>query len=310
MNWQFLFLGALIGIFTVNGACKRAEAEDGSEVKIIGGAEDYTVHTEAVLLASPLQKGVLLCTGTVVRDDLVLTAAHCLENTKYTYLVVNAAVNKNIKPVKSIDRIIFPGYKPGDGPESDIAFVVVPKGSMSGHVIGRIAQKSVSIGERVTLVGYGHTRSGQQDSNEDLKRFVGSNVVGKIESRSPYTITLTSNVVGPTTSGTAGGDSGGPLFNSNGEIVGVTKGSSAVANDVISQETPAFSFYVNVADPGIASFISVVMNDPAPNAATASRLPITGTQESKQEEVLTSDPTEPLASTSTSTKVTTPPVRP
>ena len=266
---------ALIAMVAVVAGCKK---QTSSGLKVIGGVEDYTSFPAAIGLLSKKSDGTLeSCTGTIVRDDLVLTAAHCINDAVATVIFDRLGDNQN--PIKARSQVIFPGY-PGSekgftGLSSDVAFLIFDKGTLAGRAAAAIAGGSVKAGEQVRLVGYGRTDfSTEFESNPQLKRFSGTNQVSEIDGPA---IILKSATVGMTTSGVSNGDSGGPQFNVRGEVVGIADRKGMIiesddqpSNAAINSNQPAYSFYINVTDPGVASFIHAVMSDSNPSSSSGS----------------------------------------
>ena len=258
---------------------------DKSKVKVVGGIEDDTSYPAAVALLL-FSNGQILgsCTGTIVRDNLVLTAAHCVS----VHGVDEAVIYDNHKGDVALRKssktfVVFPGYDTANskiGPigtlGKDLAFAVFDKGAFSSYAKAKIATVSAKPGDQVHLVGYGDTGFRDNSSNPQLKRFSGSNKVDQIEHNLADAIMLTTTVVGMTTSGLGQGDSGGPLFNANGEMVGVAKANTmevmpdgtSSPNSVINDKNPLRSLYVNIASAGVAPFINAVMVEPVPTSAT------------------------------------------
>ena len=268
-------------------ACKTISVNSGSAVKVIGGTEDYTTNPATVGLIMRGGAHVGLCTGAVVRDDLIVTAAHCVVDGQSKtagpfFNLSDGAHDVLLKGVVSSTLLPFPSYvAPNDahpiltGMSSDIAFAVFPKGAFKDYPQAKFANQGVIQGEVVTLAGYGDTSFHDDTSNLQAKRFSGTNRVAEISHVLADAIVLNSDTVGMTTAGLGQGDSGGALYNSSGEIVGISKANSmhvpvgsSAGNVNISAQNPLTSLYVNVRDPGVAAFIAAVMNDPNPTQAT------------------------------------------
>ncbi len=256
--------------------CKPVGSQ--SEVKVVGGVEDYDSNPAAVGIVINLVDSERACTATIVRDDLLLTAAHCLHGAKKVAVFDSPGENMKRplleKQLISTNFVVFPTYQDDTSPNlhnnSDVAFVVYAKGAFSGFQQAKITETPPRVGQAVKLVGYGTT---DQSENMELKRFSGSNSIAEIDSTRASHIWLATNTVGRTTAGLGHGDSGGPLFSSGGEVIGVAhsgnfKLSDKPSNQQINQDNQVVSGYINVTDPGISSFIKAVMNDPNPTSAT------------------------------------------
>ncbi|MCX6109766.1 MAG: trypsin-like serine protease [Proteobacteria bacterium] len=264
-------------------ACKTTTVHSDASVKVIGGSEDYTTNPAAIGLLMTGGMGTFLCTGAVVRDDLVVTAAHCIVDFK----------SKVVKPffdlsddanspalfqrgLSSSSFLVFPTYSAANTAlislNSDIAFIVFPKGTFADYPQAKFASQGVAVGDVVTMVGYGQTAFHDHGSNPQKKRFSGTNQVAEINHSVADAILLKSAVLSETTAATGQGDSGGAVFNTSGEIIGISNANAMLGNSrdhpVKSAEKPIGSYCVNSRDPGVAAFIAAVMNDPNPTTAT------------------------------------------
>ena len=279
----FLLCLAATGLAT---SCKHRGQVSG--VKVIGGVEDYDIAPAVVglvMLKSGEPSGV--CTGTIVRADLVLTAAHCVINGAPDEVVVfqKAGVpGQGLATVPhSIGIIGFPDYDPaqkGMRPNKDLAFVVFKPQTFAASPKASFSKTPAKIDQDVTLVGYGDTGIRDSDSNPQLKRFSGHNKVSNILSKYGSAIEILTSKVGFTTSGSGQGDSGGPLLDSQGEILGTAhvhafdlpENKTKQSNDYISDDNLLRSVYCNIFNPGLAAFIAAVMADPNPTKATVKHI--------------------------------------
>ena len=183
-----------------------------------------------------LPEGGGICTGTVVSEKVVLTAAHCVlragryafrtsEGTYYTY-----------------NRLVM-GSGSVDDPH-DIALLVFDSEIGSEAEIHSFDDRVV-LGDTLRLVGLGcsnlETRRGA-----GTKR-TGTNVVAEINDYINFLTprSYARGILGPSNrAGSCFGDSGGPAFSeSNGElkIVGVTHAGGYSGDDLVSE-------YINVAN--------------------------------------------------------------
>ncbi len=220
----------------------------------------------------------------MVRDDLIVTAAHCLSSEKITKAVPFSRLQRSFSDEFDSEKfgesefLLFPEYKYIGGfatVGTDIAFIVYPKGTLSGFTQAKFSKVPAKSGDVISMVGYGDTAFKDDDSNPQLKRFRGQNVIANIDPEYSNAILSDTSVIGFTTAGLGQGDSGGPLFNTDGEIVGISKGNmldlpetaDRPSNSYVSDKNKLYSVYLNIAEPNVAAFIASIMRDPRPSKA-------------------------------------------
>lgn len=189
-----------------------------------------------VMVIAPQGRG--MCTGTIVAENAVLTAAHCLlDSGTYTVRTKNGdfkTTNVQAHGTGDVDDV------------NDIGVLIFSSAITTNQdEIYPIAQ-TVAKGEAVAVVGYGCS-SVEKRTGSGIKR-AGTN---RISEKDAYLVLLTpktSNnrgIIGDASqAGTCFGDSGGPLFRSNGgklEIAGVTHAGGTYSSYYVSE-------FVNVAD--------------------------------------------------------------
>ena len=266
-----------------------------SETKVVGGSVDYISSPAVIGLLIKLPgDGTSTCTAAVVRDDLVLTAAHCVIDTKATEILPFFNLSdQDHDPFRSHKLatktfITFPDYDPTNVQSSwgsDVAFAVFPKGTFSDYPHLKVATDVVKKSDSVTLIGYGQIGIRDKKSNPEMKRYHGTNTVENIIAEAADSIFLDTKSVSAATAGLGQGDSGGPLLNSKNEIIGVAHANSFVlpeyadksTNSYISETNKLVSIYTSVFDPSVHAFISAVMNEPSPTDATVQGLKATPT---------------------------------
>lgn len=198
---------------------------------IIGGKRvepiDKDSKTVAMIL-STVGKDSGICTAALIRANVLLTAAHCIQATvNKTIVVFHASIScESGFDVRShaqrvVKTIVHEGYSPSAGTKEgadDIALVFLETSAPAGYPIYKIADPAAVDNSRLYFYGYGVTGSAEKGSGILRKAsfakedFLIEKDVKKIR------VTQDKGV------GICYGDSGGPgLVNVNGEsqILGV-----------------------------------------------------------------------------------------
>ena len=136
----FLLLATVSLLFS--SACRTTSSDGGSEVKVRGGTEDNQQHPSAVGLKvtfGPTMR--VTCTGTFIRHDIVLTAAHCIKRPDRVNLPQVSVFDRSAQghEAVSIGTSIFPGYDPSADPRvmlgSDLALIILPSNAADQSAI-------------------------------------------------------------------------------------------------------------------------------------------------------------------------------
>lgn len=263
---RLLFLIPSLVILTLlfAGCTKDSDDSDSSndtlETNACGQLDlNSKVHTRIVngtvcedLSRSPVVRVVLtnavglsaFCSGTMITDSTVVTAAHCFLNLPSEVIVLVGATVETSREYTATNWIIHPDFAPaGDRAVKDIAIIRLATNT-DLPTIPVMTETEVKDGEIVSIFGYGKDENGNFDfqdlrSGEMLVNDVDStHIIAKFDGEG---------------SNTCQGDSGGPLLSSRtgrSAIAGIT--SSGLTVDCLSGDT---SFFTNLTDPDVKDFL-------------------------------------------------------
>jgi secreted trypsin-like serine protease len=225
-----VLIGALLALLglapgaNAGAALRRAER---ARAAIIGGhvAEPGQFSSVAELV-DVKGSGALLCTGTVVAPELVLTAGHCAEsmrtgsmNSANGYLVLTGTVSDS-EPAGQVSRVIgvlvFEGFTRRFA-SGDAALLVLatPTSAPAIKLAGRRDAAMLRAGTSATIAGWGLTHPGTGRVSQTLRW--AHTVVQRPRWCARHALFFVRNEVCAIdsvhhTSGGCFGDSGGPLI--------------------------------------------------------------------------------------------------
>jgi secreted trypsin-like serine protease len=241
-----LTLVILICSAVLLGSCgekKEASLSGNLELSDIVNGKSTTKKNEnalsVVAIIAEKDEGQSLCTGTVIAPEIILTAAHCLDNVSpRLQIVFNFNISKaKEKDLREADKYIqHPHWgrhlKSG---ESDIALIHFKGALPDNYFPVVLANKSLKlkIGQNVSMLGYGVT-NGRSYKGAGKLRETNSTILEQNSSTEFITDGVKSSV--------CYGDSGGPSFLKTGNSY-VQWG---VASSVLNKECNEASVHTGV----------------------------------------------------------------
>gem|GEM_PF-4205719 len=226
---QKMLLASVVSLsfFIATAGCKSTGSRNG--LKVVGGTKDESSFPATVALAAVNANDDLLiyCTGTFVRDDLLVTAAHCTAAPGTAKFVLFGKAphwqGQGQRPSTSL-YTVHPDFsieEPSPRP-TDVAFLHLPRGTATADMIANIAVEEDWSDLPVTMVGYGGSEPSWKWDLLGVRR-IGKNQVAGFWYGGPYRMikVTTEQPVNPSDNAAINeGDSGGPLYNNRGELVG------------------------------------------------------------------------------------------
>jgi secreted trypsin-like serine protease len=200
-------------------------------------AQKTLIARTVVGLVSEHDEGQALCTGSILDEQTILTAAHCIDSATAKMYVVFHGKLKTAKPdnIRLADRAIqHPKWKSATG-EGDLALVHFTGGLPKDYVPVTLAGKSLKLssGEQTLLVGYGLSNAKKETGSGSLRQ-TETSILGAASSGEIMTDGKTSSV--------CFGDSGGPAFVEDGDSL-LQWG---VAHSVLNKECNQASLHTSV----------------------------------------------------------------
>ena len=216
MKYGLIFSGFILmssGLLTSCGANKdMVGPSEFTESSIVNGktvTRKNEVSRSIVAIVADKNEGQALCTGTLISSDVVLTAAHCVEdNPSKLHIVFGLNVGKTKeKDIRSADKFIqhsnWGRHMPSG--EADLALIHFSGGLVEGFVPVKLATKGLKLtsGEEVLMAGFGVTDGGAETGAGKLRQTIST----ILEEHS-----VTEFVTDGKKSSVCFGDSGGPAF--------------------------------------------------------------------------------------------------
>jgi hypothetical protein len=226
---------------TTNG-CAALSQTTGAQVGIVNGTACLGGNSSVLLLFMQNDSHANLgyCSGTVIGQRAILTAAHCLNGAT---LVI--AGNDGGERARSNQLKIFPGY-PAEPSSLDAAVVLTDKDiGLPAYPV--LASRDVVVGEQAVLAGWGEDATG---AARVLR--AGTATVTAVRD-----IFIHTKYLGSNSSGVCWGDSGGPLLVSQGGAWTIA-GIASLMDGCAMNDTSAF---LELRNPAVQSFVFGLVPD-------------------------------------------------
>jgi len=241
----FFFFGlAFSGLASTSG-CKsegrkneRTSIPQGAVNSYCLGVVNGIVQTDIPAVVALSDDGVAVtCTGTFLSDNVVLTAAHCMDNSPTGGLGLIGGTMPNTMVHGGVVGINAPSVRP----LADIALLIFPDATSTSW--RKISSQPPEAGDLLTVVGYGQTDFINDNEVDGLVRY-GFNFIdsvdqaqGTLKYDSPAS---TSNLAEGREAMSGRGDSGGPIISGDG-LVAITSAGDYEANKLLEEDFYLFS---------------------------------------------------------------------
>ena len=236
--------GATAGVFclALSAACS---SQPTSKPKVLGGDDNFALgNPSPYSTVAVTDVGVdSVCSGTLISDDLVVTASHCFENIT-NVAQIRIFYGDNIFKAKPAEfhtakdyRVFNPsGFSQALFPNYDVAWIRLADPIPAGHHPAEILRDATAVnsGDDLVLAGYGVTKDDCEWFPGIAPDCLGSRYEAAVQLYQYYNTADYHDLIvihGKPEHGECHGDSGGPTFVDVGGkwyLTGVTNGLDAV----------------------------------------------------------------------------------
>jgi MYXO-CTERM domain-containing protein len=241
-------LALLAGCSSEVGAASQGDPPPARAVaqRIVNGTPDTAAHDSVVFIA--IGNDGAFCTGTLIAPNLVLTAHHCVADPDETqecgafgppHAPSTFGIFVGLQHETSVatgSKVILDTAKSNNICGNDIALIQLDR-DVPNAKLSKVRLTPLVAGEAATTSGYGDDGTGNVTSGRFVKAGLEVDAVGptsysyKTAAGEQIPVTLPAGEI-VTGESTCFGDSGGPLFDAAGNVIGMTsRGVDEKCND-------------------------------------------------------------------------------
>ncbi len=198
------------------------------------------IAKSTVMIKGKYQRFSFICSGSIIAEDLVVTAAHCLGPYASAELTVFFGVDKNQSGVtyKVVKQILPPTYIPDQKIDrNDIALLLLEKQIPASYQPAQMISDSdiLKSNDFVLLAGYGINVTAMPNNGDGglgVLRYTEQNIIEPNYGNTEALINIKNK-------GTCNGDSGGPAFlQKNNQIYLLGVASRMTDKDIVPGNKP------------------------------------------------------------------------